>query len=256
MTSIDLNSDLGENEPARVVADDEAMLRVVTSANVSCGAHAGTPEGIRRTLSDAAAHGVAVGAHPGYPDREGFGRRALALSSAALQSEVERQLDALLGLASAAGVPVRYVKPHGALYNAIARDERQARDVVAAVRAVDPSLVLLGLAGSVVLHVAHRAGLATAAEAFADRGYAPSGELVPRGEPGGVLHDADAVARRMLRLATEGTVRAVDGSDVHVRADSVCVHGDSPGAVAMARAVRTRLEVAGVRLAPFAGATG
>ncbi|GGH34618.1 LamB/YcsF family protein [Microbacterium album] len=253
MASIDLNSDLGENTPERVVADDEAMLGVVTSANVSCGFHAGSPEGIRATLAAAAARGVTVGAHPGYRDYEGFGRRPLDVDSATLQAHVEYQLGALNGLAAAVGAVVRYVKPHGALYNAIARDERQARAVVAAVRAVDPSLVLLGLAGGVVLGVAERAGLATAAEAFADRAYTPSGELVARGTPGAVLHDADAVAARVVRLVTDGVIRAVDGADLALRADSVCVHGDSPGAVAMAHAIRTALDAAGVRIAPFAG---
>lgn len=251
MTTIDLNSDLGENAPGQIVADDAAMLRIVTSANVSCGLHAGTPAGIRSTLIEAADRGVAIGAHPGYRDPEGFGRRELDVDSATLQADVEYQLGALLGLAASAGVSVRYVKPHGALYNVIARDERRARDVVAAVRAIDPSLVMLGLAGGVILSVAERDGLATAAEAFADRGYTSAGALVPRGAEGAILHDPDAVAERVLRLATEGRIRAVDGTDVAVRADSVCVHGDTPGAVAMAAAIRSRLEAEGVAVVPF-----
>lgn len=254
MTSIDLNSDLGENTPDRVVGDDDAMLRIVSSANVSCGFHAGSPEGIRSTLEAAVANGVAIGAHPGYRDYEGFGRVPIAVDSATLQAHVEYQLCALQGLATAVGGRVVYVKPHGALYNAIARDERQARDVVRAIRAVDPSLVLLGLAGGVALEVAEREGLPTAAEAFADRAYRPEGLLVPRSEPGAVLHDPAAVAARMVRLALEGVVRAVDGSDVRVAAESICVHGDSEGAVAMAAATRAALEAAGVAIAPFAGA--
>ncbi|GAB3269007.1 LamB/YcsF family protein [Microbacterium lacusdiani] len=252
MTSIDLNSDLGENTPDRIVADDGAMLGIVTSANVACGFHAGSPEGIRDTLAAAVAHGVTIGAHPGYRDYEGFGRNAVDVDSATLQAHVEYQLGALLGLAAGVGGRVRYVKPHGALYNTIARDERQARDVVAAVRAVDPSLVLLGLAGGVVLDVAERAGLATAAEAFADRAYTPSGDLVSRSEAGSVLHDPDEVSTRMLRLAREGVIRAIDGTDVRVRADSICVHGDSAGAIAMAAATRALLESGGIRIAPFA----
>ncbi|QCR19278.1 LamB/YcsF family protein [Agrococcus sp. SGAir0287] len=253
MPTIDLNSDLGENVPDRIVGDDAAMLRVVTSANVACGFHAGSPEGIRQTLVEAAARGVAIGAHPGYRDYEGFGRRAMDVDDAPLQAQVEYQLGALGALASSAGGRMVYVKPHGALYNTIAHDERQARVVVAAVRAVDPSLVLLGLAGGVVLDVAEAAGLETAAEAFADRAYAPDGRLVSRTVEGSVLHDADAVAARMVRLAEEGVVEAIDGSQVAVRAESICVHGDSPGAIAMAEATRAALEAAGVTIAPFAG---
>lgn len=254
MAVIDLNSDLGENVPDRIVGDDAAMLRVVTSANVSCGFHAGSPEGIRATLAAAVANGVTIGAHPGYRDYEGFGRRASDVDSATLQAHVEYQLGALQALAAAVGGSAAYVKPHGALYNTIARDERQAKVVVAAIRAVDPSLVLLGLAGGVVLDVAERAGLATAAEAFADRAYTPEGLLVSRTEPGSVLHDPGLVAERMVRLAQQGVLEAVDGSDVAIRAESICVHGDSAGAIAMAEATRSALESAGVTIAPFAGA--
>lgn len=251
MTTIDLNSDLGENVSDRIVGDDEAMLRIVTSANVSCGFHAGSPEGIAATLRSAVELGVAIGAHPSYRDYGGFGRLAMDVDSATLQAQVEYQLGALQALALAAGGSAVYVKPHGALYNTIAVDQRQAKDVVAAVRAVDPSLVVLGLAGSVVLEVAERAGLATAAEAFADRAYTPEGLLVPRTERGAVLHEPALVAARMVRLAQEGVVEAIDGRDVPVRADSICVHGDSAGAIAMAEATRVALEVAGVTIAPF-----
>lgn len=254
MATIDLNSDLGENVPERVVGDDAAMLRVVTSANVACGFHAGSPEGIRATLAEAVARGVAIGAHPGYRDYEGFGRVDVEIDDATLQAHVEYQLGALGALAASAGGRMVYVKPHGALYNRIAHDEAHARVVVAAVRAVDPSLVLLGLAGSVVLDVAEAAGLATAAEAFADRAYTPEGLLVSRKEPGSVLHDPEAVAVRMVRLAQEGVLEAIDGTTVAVRAESICVHGDSPGAIAMAEATRGALEAAGVAIAPFAGA--
>lgn len=252
MATIDLNSDLGENVPERIVGDDAAMLRVVTSANVACGFHAGSPEGIRATLVEAAARGVAIGAHPGYRDYEGFGRDDVEIDDATLQAHVEYQLGALGALATSAGAPMVYVKPHGALYNRIAHDEAHARVVVAAVRAVDPSLVLL--AGSVVLDVAEAAGLDTAAEAFADRAYTPEGLLVSRKEPGSVLHDPAAVAARMVRLAHEGVLEAIDGTTIRVRADSICVHGDSPGAIAMAEATRAALEAAGVAIAPFAGA--
>lgn len=253
MATIDLNSDLGENEPGRLVADDSAMLEIVTSANVSCGFHAGTPEGIRETLAAAVRGGIAIGAHPGYRDRENFGRIDVDIDPATLQAHVEYQIGALAGLTSSVGGSVAYVKPHGALYNRIARDDDQAAAVVAAIRAIDPTLVLLGLAGGVVLEVAERAGLQVAAEAFADRAYRPDGRLVARTDDSAVLHDPAVVAERVVRLASEGVIRAVDGSDIHVQAQSVCVHGDSPGAVAMAVEIRRMLQASGVGLAPFAG---
>ncbi|MDT0156055.1 5-oxoprolinase subunit PxpA [Microbacterium sp. ARD32] len=252
MASIDLNSDLGENTPDRIVGDDAAMLEIVTSANVSCGFHAGSPEGIRSTVQAAARRGVVIGAHPGYRDHANFGRRNVEIDSATLQAHVEYQLGALIGLATAAGTTVAYVKPHGALYNTIARDERQAADVVAAVKAIDPSLVLLGLAGGVVLEVASKAGLQVAAEAFADRAYQPDGQLVPRSQEGAVLHDPTAVAERMVRFAETGMIRAIDGTDVRVEAQSICVHGDSAGAIAMAVETKRMLQQAGVTIAPFA----
>ncbi|WP_309128848.1 5-oxoprolinase subunit PxpA [Microbacterium sp.] len=252
MANIDLNSDLGENTPDRIVGDDAAMLEIVTSANVSCGFHAGSPEGIRETLGAAVRNGVVIGAHPGYRDYENFGRTNVEVDSATLQAHVEYQLGALAGLATAVGGVVSYVKPHGALYNTIARDERQAKDVVAAIKAIDPELVLLGLAGGVVLDVAERAGLQVAAEAFADRAYQPDGQLVSRTQEGAVLHDASAVAERMVRLAESGVIRAIDGTDVRVEAQSICVHGDSAGAIAMAAETKRMLQAAGVTIAPFA----
>ncbi|MGB3730991.1 LamB/YcsF family protein [Microbacterium sp.] len=252
MASIDLNSDLGENTPDRMVGDDAAMLGIVTSANVACGFHAGSPEGIRETLDAAVRNGVVIGAHPGYRDYENFGRTNVQIDSATLQAHVEYQLGALIGLAKAVGGAVEYVKPHGALYNTIARDERQAADVAAAIRAVDPNLVMLGLAGGVALEVASKAGLQVAAEAFADRAYQPDGQLVSRTQEGAVLHDAVAVAERMVRFAETGLIRAIDGTDVRVDASSICVHGDSAGAIAMATETRRMLQEAGVTIAPFA----
>ncbi|GAA2897499.1 LamB/YcsF family protein [Microbacterium esteraromaticum] len=251
MASIDLNSDLGENSAERVVSDDAAMLEIVTSANVSCGFHAGSAEGIRDTLAAATANGVVIGAHPSYPDRENFGRTPQNPDARTLQAQIEYQLGALIALAGAVGARVAYVKPHGALYNTIARDERQAQAVAAGIRSVDPGLVMLGLAGGVALEVAAGAGLQVAAEAFADRGYLADGTLVPRSQPGAVLHDAAAVARRMVRLAETGLIEAVDGTPVRVEAQSICVHGDSPGAVAMAAETRRMLVDAGVEIAPF-----
>lgn len=250
---IDLNSDLGEGYGAWQMGDDPAMLEIVSSANVACGFHAGDPLTILATLRAAAARGVAVGAHVSYPDRVGFGRRPMDVTSDELTADVIYQIGALQGLCAAAGTRVSYVKPHGALYNTIAQDARQAAAVIAGIKAVDPSLVLMGLAGAPVLDQARAAGLATVAEAFGDRAYTPDGQLVSRRVAGAVLHDADLVAARMARLATEGTIEAIDGSVLNLAADSICVHGDSPGAVEMARRIRAALVAAGVAITPFAG---
>ena len=251
MATIDINADLGENTPDRHVSDDEAMLDVVTSANVAAGFHAGNPIGIRSTLDAALQRGVVIGAHPGYRDYENFGRLDLDLPAAELQADVEYQLGALMGLASAVGANVRYVKPHGALYNRIARDAEIAEIVVAAVRAVDPKLVFLGLAGGVSIEVAEHRGLTAAREAFADRAYESDGSLRSRKLEGSVLHDANLVAERMLQLVERGTITAIDGTEIHLEADSICVHGDSPGSVQMASAVRQQLTDAGVSIEPF-----
>ena len=197
--------------------------------------------------------GVVIGAHPGYRDYENFGRTNVEIDSATLQAHVEYQLGALIGLASSVGGAVSYVKPHGALYNTITRDERQSADVVAAIKAIDPGLVLLGLAGGIVLDVASKAGLAVAAEAFADRAYLPDGQLVSRTQEGAVLHDPAAVAERMVRLASDGVIQAVDGTDVRIDAQSICVHGDSPGSTRMAAETKRMLQAAGITIAPFAG---
>ncbi|MBB1593208.1 LamB/YcsF family protein [Achromobacter sp. UMC46] len=252
MATIDLNSDLGESLGAWTMGDDAAMLQLVSSANVACGFHAGDPAGILATLKGAAANGVAVGAHVSYPDLTGFGRRNMDVASADLVADVIYQIGALKALAAAAGTQVSYVKPHGALYNTIAHDPRQGNDVITAMLAVDPSLALVGLAGSPLLALARERGLRVVAEAFADRAYTPQGALVSRREKGAVLHDPETVARRMLRLVEEGVVEAIDGSLARVQADSLCVHGDSPGAVDMAREVRRRLEQSGVTIRSFA----
>ncbi|HRY88390.1 MAG TPA: 5-oxoprolinase subunit PxpA [Rubrivivax sp.] len=248
---MDINSDLGESYGAWRMGDDMAMLAIVTSANVACGFHAGDPAGILQTLKAAAAHGVAVGAHVAYPDLVGFGRRNMDPTSAELVADVIYQIGALQGLARAAGTRVRYVKPHGALYNTIAHDERQAGDVIAAMQAADPQLTLLALAGSPLVERARARGLAVVAEAFADRAYNDDGSLVSRRLPGAVLHDPDAVAERMLQWVERGELPSISGRPVRIEADSICVHGDSPGAVEMARRIRTRLAAAGVPLAPF-----
>ncbi|MCJ8140415.1 LamB/YcsF family protein [Falsirhodobacter halotolerans] len=249
---IDLNSDLGEGFGAWTMGDDATMLGIVSSANVACGFHAGDPAGILTTLKQAAERGVAVGAHVSYPDRVGFGRRNMDVTSADLTADVIYQIGALRGLAAAAGTRVTYVKPHGALYNTIAGDARQADAVIAGMLAVDPTLVMMGLAGAPILDRARAAGLPVVAEAFADRAYTPEGTLVSRKQAGAVLHDPDTVAARMLRLATDGVIEAIDGSTLTLQADSICIHGDSPGAVAMAARVRAALVAGGVKIRSFA----
>jgi UPF0271 protein len=249
---IDLNSDVGESFGRWTLGDDDAVLGIVTSANVACGFHAGDPSTLRRTCTTAAERGVVVGAQVGYPDLAGFGRRFLDVEPRRLTDDVIYQIGALAGICRASGTEVRYVKPHGALYNAVVHHEVQAAAVVTAVREYDPSLPVLGLPGSALLRLAGEAGLRTAKEFFVDRGYAAHGALVPRSDPGALLHDPDEVTERVLRVVREGVVRAVDGTDVPVEAESLCVHGDSPGAVAMAAAVRAGLADAGFALAPFA----
>lgn len=249
---IDLNSDVGESFGAWTLGDDEAMVPLVTSANVACGFHAGDPLTIRATCAAAARAGVSVGAHVGYRDLAGFGRRFLDVGPDELTTDVVYQVGALAALARAAGTTVRYVKPHGALYHALVEHRAQARAVVAAVVAVDPGLPLLTLPGGVVAQEARAAGLRVVTEAFVDRAYTREGTLVPRRLPGAVLRDPDAVAARAVRMAVERTVETIDGGVVDVDAQSLCVHGDTPGAVAMAVAVRAALADGGVRVAAFA----
>ncbi|WP_219413064.1 LamB/YcsF family protein [Pseudonocardia nigra] len=250
--AVDLNSDLGESFGRWVLGDDDAMLDLVTSANVACGFHAGDPSTLRHTCALAVECGVAVGAQVGYRDLAGFGRRFIDMDPVQLADDVVYQIGALDGMCRVNGTAVRYVKPHGALYNAVVHHEAQAAAVVAAVRDYDAALPVLGLPGSALLRAAEAAGLRTVREFFVDRGYTPEATLVPRSQPGALLHDPDEVTARVLRMVTEGVVTAVDGSDVSVAAESLCVHGDSPGAVAMAAAVRNGLQKAGVELKSFA----
>ena len=249
---MDLNSDLGESFGRWVLGDDESMLELVTSANVACGFHAGDPTTLRRTCASAALRGVAVGAQVGYRDLAGFGRRFIDVPPAELADDVVYQIGALDGLCRVGGTRVRYVKPHGALYNATVHHTAQARAVVDAVRAYDADLPVLGLPGSELLAAAEAAGLRAVPEFFADRGYTPGGALVPRREPGALLHDPAQVAARVVRLVERGAVTAVDGTEVAVRAESVCVHGDTPDAVGLAEAVRRALDGAGTSVAAFA----
>lgn len=253
VTGIDVNSDMGESFGRWKLGDDEALLDVVSSANVACGFHAGDPSVMLRTLRCAASRGVMVGAHVAYRDLAGFGRRYVDVSPDELKADVMYQIAALEGLARSVGAWVRYVKPHGALYNRIVRDEAQAATVVDAIRAVDESLAILTQPGAVVGRLAEEAGLQVFHEAFADRAYNADGTLVSRRLPGAVIADPAEVAARVLRMVCEREVVAIDGTVVPLNADSVCVHGDSPSAVAMARAVRARLESEGVAIRAFAG---
>jgi len=253
MASIDLNSDLGESFGPWRMGDDAAVLQIVTSANIACGFHAGDPAGILSVLREAAGRGVVVGAHVGYRDLAGFGRRNMDPSSDELVGDTIYQIGALQGLARAAGTSVRYVKPHGALYNTIANDTRQAADVIAAIKAIDPALVFLALAGAPVVKQARDAGLTVVSEAFADRAYNADGSLVSRRLPGSVIHDPEVIAERMLRMVNEQRVTTIDGIDIPLEAESICVHGDTPAAVGIARTLRETFEKRGIDLKSFVG---
>jgi 5-oxoprolinase (ATP-hydrolysing) subunit A len=249
---IDLNADLGEGFGSYRLGDDRALLALVTSANIACGFHAGDPLTMRETVAVAAANGVAIGAHPGYPDLLGFGRRELAATPAEITAYVIYQVGALQAVCHAAGTRLRYVKAHGALYNRAVADRAAADAIATGVRSVDPDLSLLGLAGSELLAAARAAGLRAASETFADRAYARDGSLVPRSEPGAVLRDVDAVVARAIRLVTTGRVTSIDGHELQLQAHSLCVHGDTPGALSLLRALRQELTSVGVTIAPFA----
>ncbi|MEV1044338.1 5-oxoprolinase subunit PxpA [Streptomyces sp. NPDC049916] len=248
---MDLNADLGEGFGRWTLTDDDALLACVTSANVACGFHAGDASVMRRVCDAAAANGVRVGAQVSYRDLAGFGRRPMDVPSDELAAETAYQIGALRVFAEAAGTTVSYVKPHGALYNRAVWDDDQAAAVVAGIRLAGGSPAVLGLPGSRLLAHAADAGLPAVEEAFADRAYTPRGTLVPRGEPGAVVHDPDAVVRRSVGLAVDRAVTAADGVRIPVAARSLCVHGDTPGAAALAHRVRTALEEAGVTVRAF-----
>jgi UPF0271 protein len=249
---IDLNADLGESFGAWRLGDDEALLSLVTSANIACGFHAGDPLTIRRACAGAVAGGVTIGAQVSYRDLAGFGRREMAVPADELTAEILYQIAALDGIARAEGGKVSYVKPHGALYNRAVRDPDQASAIAAAVSSYDPALPLLTLAGCAAAQAAQAAGLPVVAEAFADRAYRADGTLVPRGQPGAVLTDPALVAARAVAMATRQVVESAVGTQVRVRPRSICLHGDTEGAVTLAGAVRDALRAAGVRVAAFA----
>lgn len=249
---IDLNSDLGEGFGPWPMGDDDEMLSLVTSANIACGGHAGDPETMFRTLSIAAERGVVVGAHPGYNDRQGFGRRVIPMATDEIARMVAAQIGALQALAALVPVPVRYVKPHGALGNLAGRDASVARAIVGAVHQVDAELAILAISGTELELAARREGVAVYSEIFADRGYQPDGQLVPRGEAGAMIHDPAEATDRLLAFLETGEMPVVGAAPIPLDAHSICVHGDSPSAVEMARQVRDGLTGAGLALAGFA----
>lgn len=251
MMRIDLNADLGEGFGPWAMGDDAAMLDIVTSASVACGGHAGDPGTMFATLKAAAARGVVIGAHPGYNDREGFGRRVIPMTAPEIGRMVAAQIGALAGVSALAGTALRHVKPHGALGNLAADDRAVADAIVAAVAAQPGALAVLAISGTELEFAARAAGVRVFSEIFADRAYLPNGRLVPRSRPGAVLHDAEEAATRLIGFLESGRMPVLDGGSIPLAADSVCIHGDSPGAVAMARAIRARLNAAGVALAPF-----
>jgi UPF0271 protein len=246
MRSIDLNCDMGESFGAYSIGADAAVMPSISSANVACGYHGGDPGVMRKTVRLARDAGVSVGAHPGFPDRAGFGRRDMTLSPAEVEDMVLYQVGALAAIARSEGVELRHVKAHGALYNMAARDRALADAIARATRAFERGLVLFGLPGSELLRAGRDAGLAVASEGFADRAYEPDGSLTPRSRTGAVIHDAAQVVARAVRMVTEGRVVATDGSEMALRVDTLCVHGDTPGADELTRVLRAGLERAGI----------
>ena len=249
--SIDLNSDLGESFGPWQMGDDANMLSIVTSANIACGGHASDPETMFQTLTMAKQNNVVVGAHPGYNDREGFGRRVIPMAPDEIGRMVAAQIGALSAMASLAGTSVRYVKPHGALGNLAARDMDVAQAITDSTAQVDPSLAILAISGNKLEDAGRNAGLTVYSEIFADRGYLSSGQLVPRGQDGAMIHDAGEAAERLLTFLETGLMPVIDGDPISLDAHSICVHGDSPTAVAMAREVRQQLVESGVKVEPF-----
>ena len=249
--SIDLNADIGEHDGDGYFGDTQ-LLDVVSSANIACGKHAGSLEVMRKTVAFAYERGVSIGAHPGYPDREGFGRREIGLSLSAIVESFEKQIQHLQACCDAEGAQLRYVKPHGALYNRASKDAELARLLAASLARLDSSLVLLALAGSKLYEEACTHQLRSAAEAFVDRAYMPDGTLVPRDRPGAVIENVDAAAARAVQIADKGTVVASDGTIISLKAESLCVHGDSSNAVQTVRLTRASLESVGFTISPFA----
>ena len=250
MQRIDLNGDVGESFGAYTMGHDEAMLRHITSANVACGFHGGDPSVMRRTVGLAVAGGVAIGAHPGFADLVGFGRREIRMGGRDVEDLVAYQIGALTGVAAAEEARLHHVKPHGALYNMAARDREVADAVARAVVAIDTTLILFGLAGSCLVDAGEAVGLRTAAEVFADRAYRADGSLVPRDQPGAVIADAKAIVERALQIVQDGTVRTDTGDVIEIQGDTMCLHGDTPDAGELAARLRSGFEAAGIRVLP------
>lgn len=248
---IDINSDMGESFGAYTIGHDLGLMKSITSANVAAGFHAGDPSVLRETIRQAKAHGVAVGVHPGFPDLIGFGRRELNVTPKEAEDFVLYQIAAVAGVASAEGVSVQHVKPHGALFNMAVRNADLSAAIARAVAAFDKSLILFGLPGSEILNAGRAAGLRVAAEVFADRAYEPDGSLASRRKPGSVIHDAAAVVARAVRMVKDRTVVAIDGSVVPLQADTICVHGDTPGSDDLAAKIRSGFEAAGITVKPI-----
>ena len=249
---VDLNCDLGESFGAYTIGMDEAVIAHISSANVACGFHAGDPLVMDRTVAAAKAAGAAVGAHPGYPDLAGFGRRNMVCSPREVKAYVQYQLGALMAFTAAHGVKLQHCKAHGALYNMAAKDLELALAIAEAVYSVDRDIILLGLAGSRLLEAGRKTGLRVASEVFADRAYQADGSLVPRTQPGAVIHDKDVAIARTIRMVTEGKVAAVTGEEVAIEAHSICVHGDNPSAVEFVKNIRAALTAKGVEVVPLA----
>lgn len=251
MYRVDLNSDLGESFGAYTIGLDEQVIEQISSANIACGYHAGDPLVMDKTVAAAKAAGVAIGAHPGYPDIMGFGRRNMVCSPKEVKAYIQYQIGALSAFAKAHGVKVQHCKPHGSLYNMAAKDMELANAVAEAIASVDKDIILLGLANSKMIEAGKAAGLKTASEVFADRAYQADGSLVPRSKLGAVIHDKDEAIARTVKMITEGKVTAITGEEVDIEAHSICVHGDNPSAVEFVKNIRAELTARGVEIAPI-----
>lgn len=251
VVKVDLNSDVGESFGAYKLGLDAEVLRHVTSANIACGFHAGDFMVMEKTVALAVENKVGIGAHPGFPDLQGFGRRQMKFTRQEVQNLIIYQVGALAAFARAAGQPLQHVKAHGALYNMAAKDPALAEAIAAGIKAAAPEAILLGLAASEMIAAAKKAGLKVAQEVFADRGYNPDGTLVPRSQPGAMIHDPNIAVPRVVRMVTEGKVTAINGEDIHICADSICVHGDNPEAIEFVSSIRTALQQAGVDVVPL-----
>jgi len=253
---MDINCDMGESFGSYRIGDDDKIIAHITSANIACGYHAGDPQVMAKTVALASQHRVSIGAHPGYPDLMGYGRRQMETFPGEISNYVLYQIGALSAFARASGVALQHVKPHGALYNQAARDERTAQEVIRAVKSFNPDLILFMLAGSLCEEMAIAAGLRVAREAFPDRAYLSSGQLAPRSMPGAVLHDPDRVRDRVVKLATTGMLTSIEGKEMRFKADTLCIHGDTPGAWNLAAAIRGALEENGIRILPVGNDQG